>query len=101
MPPKQPIRDRFLIFLKKYFNPLTLRLARRSLGPFAIIRHIGRRSGNHYETPIIVQPTGDGFVIELTYGQDVDWFKNVMAAGGCTIFRHGKEYIIDKIERLG
>jgi deazaflavin-dependent oxidoreductase (nitroreductase family) len=97
---KRQIRNRFLIFLKYYFNPLTRRLARSSLGPFALIRHVGRRSGNHYETPIIVQPAGDGFVIELTYGPDVDWYKNVLAAGGCTILWHGKDYVIDKIEPL-
>jgi deazaflavin-dependent oxidoreductase (nitroreductase family) len=97
---KRQIRNRFLTFLKNYFNPLTLRLARRSLGPFAIIRHVGRRSGKPYETPIFVQPADHGFVIELTYGQDVDWFKNVQAAGGCIIFWHGKDYVIDKIEPL-
>ena len=26
-----------------------------------------------------------GFVIALTYGAEVDWLKNVMAAGGCTV----------------
>jgi hypothetical protein len=39
-------------------------------------------------------------VIELTYGHDVDWHKNVLAAGGCTVIWHGKEYVIDKIEPL-
>jgi hypothetical protein len=60
----------------------------------------GARSGNHYETPIIVQPADHGFVIELTYGFDVDWYKNVLAAGGCTILWQGKDYVIDKIEPL-
>ena len=61
---------------------------------------MGRKSGRSYETPIIVQPAGDGFVIELTYGPGVDWYKNVLAAGGCTVFWHGKDYVIDKIEPL-
>ena len=97
---KQQIRSRFLNFLKNNFNPLTRKLARRSIGPFAIVRHVGRRSGKQYETPIMVRRTGDGFVIELTYGPSVDWYQNVLAAGGCTVFWHGKDYAIDKVETL-
>jgi len=94
------IRNRFLRFLKNNFNPLTRRIAHSSHGPFSIVRHVGRRSGKTYETPIIVAPASDGFVFELTYGPEVDWYKNVMAAGGCTLFWHGKDYVIDKIEPL-
>jgi deazaflavin-dependent oxidoreductase (nitroreductase family) len=86
--------------LKYTLNPVTRRVARSSFGPFAIVQHVGRRSGKPYETPIIVSPVKDGFVIELTYGPDVDWHKNVLAAGGCTIIRHGKTFVIDKIEPL-
>ena len=97
---QQRIRHQFLVFLKRYFNPLTRRMAHSQFGPFAIIQHVGRRSGKPYETPLIVRPAGDGFVIELTYGPTVDWYKNVQAAGGCTILWHGKAYVIDGIEPL-
>jgi hypothetical protein len=30
----------------------------------------------------------------------VDWHKNVLAAGGCTLVWHGKAYGIDRIEPL-
>lgn len=96
----QTIRARFLNFLKRYFNPLTRRIARTSHGPFAIVRHIGRRSGRQYETPIIVQPATDGFIFELTYGPEVDWYKNMQASGGCTLIWHGRDYVIRKIEPL-
>jgi deazaflavin-dependent oxidoreductase (nitroreductase family) len=97
---EQHLRNSWLVLLKYSLNPLTRRLARSSFGPFSIVRHIGRRSGKLYETPIIAAPARDGFVIELTYGDDVDWHKNVLAAGGCTVIRHGKEYVIDKIEPI-
>lgn len=97
---QQQLRNGLLNFLKHTLNPVTRRLARTRFGPVAIVRHVGRRSGKPYETPIIVSPVEDGFVIELTYGHDVDWHKNVLAAGGCTVIWHGKEYVIDKIEPL-
>jgi deazaflavin-dependent oxidoreductase (nitroreductase family) len=96
----QQIRSGFLQFLKHYFNPLTRRIAHSAYGPFSIVQHVGRRSGNRYETPIIVAPTQDGFVFELTYGPEVDWYKNVVAAGGCTLLWHGKNYAISAIEPL-
>ncbi len=97
---QQKMRNALLSFLKNYFNPLTKRMARSSFGPFAIIEHVGRRSGKHYETPIILGHADDGFVAELTYGPDVDWYKNVVAAGGCTVILHGKKYVIDKLEPM-
>ena len=97
---KEQIRARFLNFLKRYFNPLTRKIAGRSFSPFALVEHVGRRSGKHYETPIIVQSADGGFVFELTYGPKVDWYQNMLAAGGCILRWHGKDYTIGKIEPL-
>src|SRR5262245_42865564 len=94
----QQIQKRWRILLKYTLNPLTRRLAKSRFGPFSLVRHVGRKSGKQYETPLIVAPLKDGFVIELTYGPDVDWYKNVVAAGRCTIVWHGKDYEINKIE---
>jgi hypothetical protein len=33
----------------------------------------------------VVARVPDGFVIELTYGSDVDWYGNIAAAGGCAV----------------
>ena len=84
--------------LKHTLNPLTLRAARRGRGPFSIVTSVGRKSGKTYETPIIVQPTDGGFMIELTYGDRVQWYRNVVAAGGCRITYKGTEYDITRIE---
>lgn len=93
----QKIHSGVRIFLKYTLNPLTRRVARTAHGPFALIRHVGRRSGKQYETPIIVAPIDGGFMIELTYGPEVDWYKNVLAAGGCTVVWHGQDYVTDQI----
>ena len=97
---RQQLRHGLLVTLKHTLNPLTRRLARSSFGPFSLVRHVGRRSGNVYETPIIAARVPDGFVIELTYGPDVDWHKNVLAAGGCVLIWRSRAYAIGRIEPL-
>jgi deazaflavin-dependent oxidoreductase (nitroreductase family) len=93
-------RERFLWTVKHTLNRLTTRVARSRHGPFALVRHVGRRSGRVYETPVILARVPGGFVAELTYGPDVDWYKNIVAAGGCTVLHHGTEYPIDAISPL-
>ena len=93
-------RPRIGTLLKHTLNRVTTRAARGKGGPFALVKHVGRKSGKPYETPIIVQPTAGGFVIELTYGPEVDWYRNVVAANGCTILYHGVEHVIEGLEPM-
>ena len=92
--------DRIRTFNKYVTNRVLRGFASCSRGPFAIIRHVGRRSGKPYETVIMVWPTGDGFVIALTYGTKVDWYRNMLAAGGGTVFWHRKVYAVGKPEPI-
>jgi deazaflavin-dependent oxidoreductase (nitroreductase family) len=55
-----------------------------------LVVHTGRRSGRRYETPVMVFPAPDGFVIALTYGPGTEWVKNVVAAGGCELRTGGR-----------
>lgn len=57
---------------------------------FGVIVHQGRRTGRRYRTPVNVFPSGDQYVIALTYGPDTDWVKNVLAAGGCMLLTRGR-----------
>ena len=93
--------DGIRTFNKRYLNRLTGKIARASFGPFSIIEHVGRKSGKPYQTPIIVIPSAGSFVLALTYGPEVDWYRNVLAAGRCKILWHQQEYMIDEIESLG
>jgi deazaflavin-dependent oxidoreductase (nitroreductase family) len=94
------LRDRIRIFNKYVTNRVFRRFASRSRGPFAVIHHVGRRSGKPYETTIMVWHLGEGFVIALTYGSNVDWYRNVVSAGGGTLLWHGKTYTIGKPESI-
>jgi deazaflavin-dependent oxidoreductase (nitroreductase family) len=94
------LRDRIRVFNKYVTNRVLRGLASCSRGPFAIIGHLGRRSGKPYETVIMVWPTREGFVIALTYGPQVDWLRNLLAAGGGTVFWHKRLYAVGKPEPI-
>jgi deazaflavin-dependent oxidoreductase (nitroreductase family) len=71
-------------------NPLLLRVAGRLPG-FAIVSHVGRKSGHGYRTPVNVFRTDDGgYIIALTYGPESDWVKNALAAGSCELLTRGR-----------
>lgn len=67
----------------------------------AAIRHVGRRSGKQYATPVVADRTEDGFVIPLPYGMRVDWLQNVLAAGRATISVQGESYDVAEPEIIG
>jgi deazaflavin-dependent oxidoreductase (nitroreductase family) len=84
--------------LKHTLNPLTARLARSRFGPFSLIRHVGRKSGRIYETPLILARVPDGFIAELTYGDRVDWYRNAVAGGAVVVVHAGTEFPITGID---
>jgi deazaflavin-dependent oxidoreductase (nitroreductase family) len=96
MPPSRRFLDRVRQFNKCTFNPWILKSAGRAHSPFAVVGHIGRRSGAAYKTPVIVRPVQDGFVFALTYGPGVDWYHNILAAGSCTLRWRGEAYKLDQ-----
>lgn len=86
---------RLRTFVKRFINPILRNIAQSSRGPFALLRHVGRRSGKAYEIPIMVWPVADGFIIALTYGSHVDWLRNLQAAGRGGLRWHKREYVIE------
>lgn len=92
------MRRRYLWLLKNTLNRVTTRVAKSGRGPFSLVRHIGRRSGRVYETPIVVAAVPEGFVAELTYGEDVSWYRNVVAAGGCELLVRGVAHRVVAVE---
>ena len=94
----QHLKRGFLGLVKNTINRVSVPLARSGHGPFAIVRNVGRRSGRMYETPLVVARVPGGFIIELTYGPDVDWYRNITAADGCVVIYRAVEYQVDRIE---
>ena len=92
------VRSRWLELLKHTLNRVTVPLARRGIGPFSLVRHVGRRTGRRYETPLLLAEVPGSLVAELTYGPRVDWYRNVTAAGACDVVHRGRRLRIDRIE---
>ena len=88
---------------KRFLNPVMLRVA-TGVGPMAVVRHVGRRSGREYRTPVFAFAYRDApdvrVVLALTYGPDVDWLHNVETAGWFVLERRGEEYHVDDLRRV-
>ncbi len=92
--------NRMRYFAKHVINPLLSRSAGSARSQFALIRHVGRRSGKPYQTPIMVLPKGEDFIIALTYGPKVDWYRNLRACGQGTLLWRGRTYAIEQPELI-
>ena len=79
--------------MTKVLNPLIVRLAGRPHFHMAAqLTHVGRRSGRTYVTPIGARRVGDMVLIPLTFGNQSDWSRNVLAAGRCRLRLDGVDY---------
>jgi deazaflavin-dependent oxidoreductase (nitroreductase family) len=84
-----PLPKRLARFNRHVTNRVAAPVARRLPG-FAIVWHVGRRSGRVYRTPVNLYRDGDRYVIALTYGSDSQWVRNVLAAGWVDIETRGR-----------
>jgi deazaflavin-dependent oxidoreductase (nitroreductase family) len=83
--------------LPKRLAQFNLVVTNRGLGPlarflpgFAVVEHVGRRSGTVRHSPVNLFRHGDRCVIALTYGTDGQWVRNVLAAGEFTVETRGR-----------
>ncbi|HET9495543.1 MAG TPA: nitroreductase family deazaflavin-dependent oxidoreductase [Chloroflexia bacterium] len=96
-PELEPLRQ----FSKRTLNPLVLRFAGKRFFPFGVLHHVGRNSGKRYETPVGLARVRGGFVMALTYGADVDWARNLRAAGHGTLVHQGRTYRLTEPRVIG
>ena len=88
-------------YVNKYIlNRVMLRFAGSPHSQFAVVRHIGRRSGRTYTTPIIVASLGADVVVALTYGPNVDWYRNLRAAGHAILRWQGRTYTVEEPQEI-
>ena len=83
-----------LQFLRPFTTKVFNRFSRMFSGwmpGFGILRYRGRKTGREYNTPMNVFRHGDSYVFALTYGSDVQWVKNILAAGETRLRTGGRE----------
>lgn len=101
-----PFRSLIRTSNKYVLNPLMLRLAGRRWWYASVVEHTGRRSGKRYCTPVVADLADDHLIVPLPYGTQVDWVRNVLAAGEATVVSKGRTYhvtspeIIDSTQAL-
>ena len=69
--------------------------------PLAVVRHVGRKSKRSYRTPVVAFRSAAGFVIPMTYGRDVDWARNIVAAGKCEVVQMGQRVALHNPRIVG
>lgn len=79
-------------------RPLAMRSAGKEGSSTSVVRHVGRRSGRAYETPVLAVRHDDSFLIALPYGKRTDWLKNVLDKGSATIVANGHAFDVDRPE---
>jgi deazaflavin-dependent oxidoreductase (nitroreductase family) len=83
---------------KSLVNPLVVRTIAGRIGPYAVVRHVGRRSGRAYSTPVWAALRGDDIMIALILGTETDWYRNVRVAGGCMLLVGRISYALTRPE---
>jgi deazaflavin-dependent oxidoreductase (nitroreductase family) len=78
------------------FNKVVTNRTFGLLGPwmpgFGVVIHKGRKSGRTYRTPVNLFRSGQGYLFALTFGNDADWVKNVLAAGSFEVITQRRTY---------
>ena len=95
-----PIPNRIRYFNKRFLNRLSIKIAGAAHSPIAAVEHVGRKSGKRYRTPVMVERLEHGFMFALTYGPEVDWYRNLLAAGKCTLFWNGGKYQLENLQTV-
>ena len=80
----------FMRSVNRVFTNPVMRTFAWLVPPLAVVHHVGRKSGRQYRSPVVAFPTAKGFVIPMTYGRDVDWARNLVAAHGGELQRAGR-----------
>lgn len=91
----RPVLDRVRRLNRALWNPLVMRAAGTPGADASIVRHVRRRTGTPYETPVGAVATENGFAIGLPYGTAPDWVENVVAAGSAVVVHEGSTYPVD------
>lgn len=87
---KIPNKIRYLN--KRFTNRIMMKIAGKKHSPIVLIEHSGRKSRKVYKIPLMAAPCANGFMFALTYGKEVDWYKNVIASNRAILTYQGYRF---------
>ncbi|WP_157574369.1 nitroreductase family deazaflavin-dependent oxidoreductase [Nocardia jejuensis] len=87
-----PRRMRTLAKFNRYVTNPVQRLWAPRLAHYALIEHVGRKSGKTFRTPVMVFVENDALSVLLNYGAGSDWVRNIQAADGAELTHRGRRY---------
>lgn len=84
--------------LPHWLARLNVRVSNRFMLPiaarlpwFCVLEHVGRSSGRIRRTALMAfHRDPDRWVVALTYGTEVEWLRNLQAAGSCRLLTRGR-----------
>jgi len=79
-------------------NPVMVRFFSGRSAHAALLHHVGRRSGKAYSTPLTAHRSEDTIIVPLPYGTEVDWLRNLQAAGQGVVELEDRSFTIDELE---
>lgn len=85
---------------KNVTNPVMVRFFAGRSAHSALLHHVGRRSGKAYMTPLTAHRSQDTIIVPLPYGTEVDWLRNLQAAGQGVVELDGRRVAVDEPDVL-
>lgn len=90
---ERPLAGKIFGLFTPHLNQYVKRVAGARYLPFwSLLRHEGRHSGRTYATPVTASRVPGGFAIPMAFGEEADWYRNVIASGSAAIRWRGSEY---------
>ena len=81
---------------KKVLNPREI-----NKGVRPALTHVGRTSGNTYQTPLDAHAVDGGYIFIANYGPDSDWVQNILAAGSASLRVDGQDFELTNPRLVG
>lgn len=82
--------------LARHLNDLWARLSAAGIGPARQVTMdvTGRRTGRTVSFPVVIADyRGERYLVSML-GEDTNWVRNVRAAGGRAVLRHGRREVV-------
>src|SRR5512143_4037802 len=72
--------NHFMVFMWKIGLGRAMNCWPAGFGRIMVIRHVGRKSGKEYLTPVNYAPIGNDIYCTAGFGPGTDWYRNILSS---------------------